>query len=86
MLLHWQCRYNALMACFQVVIENCFGEALQYWGLLQHRHNLQLSKQQVGKMFQLAMLLFNLHFLLYCNQTCCYFEGEAMLQTVTVKV
>ena len=59
-----QRRYNALMARFRVVIENCFGEAAQYWGMLQHRHNLRLGKQQVGKMFQLAMLLFNLHSLL----------------------
>ncbi len=77
-----QCAHGALPG---VAIENCFGEAVQYWGLLQHRHNLQLGKQQVGKMFWLAMLLFNLHSLFYGNQTCCYFEGEAMLHAVTVE-
>jgi hypothetical protein len=73
------------MARFRVVIENCFGEAVQYWGMLQHRHNLRLGKQQIGKMFPLAMLLFNLHSLLYGNQTCCYFESEALMQMVMVE-
>ncbi|EKX49862.1 hypothetical protein GUITHDRAFT_103287 [Guillardia theta CCMP2712] len=78
-------RYNALMGRFRIVIENCFGEATQYFGMLQHRHNLRLGSQQVGKLFPLAMFIFNIHTLFYGNQTTAYFEGEHMVLDVSVE-
>ncbi len=63
---HLQLSYNALMARFRIIIKQCFAET---WALLQHRHNLLLGSMQVGKMFSVAMFLFNLHSLLCCNIT-----------------
>jgi len=77
-------RYNALMSRFRIVIENAFGETTNYFNNLTHRHNLRLGSQQVGKMFPIAILLFNLHTILYGNQTAAYFETEDVLISMTV--
>ncbi len=61
--------HNAVMARFRIVIEQCFAETSKTWALLQHRHNLLLGSMQVGKMFLVAMVLFNLRSLLYGNIT-----------------
>ncbi len=34
-----QPRYKVLIACFHIVIKNCFPESSKCWALLQHRHN-----------------------------------------------
>ncbi len=52
-----ECRFNILMACFRIIIENVFAEAWNYWEALNHSHNLRLGSMAVGKLFPLAMIL-----------------------------
>jgi hypothetical protein len=78
-------RFNALMARFRIIIENVFAEAGNYWAALNHRHNLRLGSMAVGQMFPLAMILFNLHTILYGNQTSSRFDGDSMLLDVTLE-
>eukprot|EP00961_Rhodomonas_salina_P265307 3586361-Rhodomonas_salina.1 len=78
-------RFNALMSRYRVVVENIFGEAVKYFGILTHRHNMRLGSMQVGKVFPLAMLFYNLRSMFYGNQTSAYFETEKMLMDVTVE-
>ena len=78
-------RFNALMSRYRVVVENIFGEAVKSFGILTHRHNMRLGCMQVGKVFPLAMLFYNLHSMFYGNQTSAYFETKKMLVDVTVE-
>ena len=78
-------RFNELMARYRIVVEQIFGEATKYFGILTHRHNMRLGSMQVGKIFPLAMLFYNLRSLFYGNQTAAYFESDKVLRDITVE-
>ncbi len=65
------------------MIKDVFEKAHNYFNILTHCHNLCLGSQQVGKMFPLAMLSFNLHLMFYRNQTAAYFKNDHLLMQCT---
>jgi len=74
-------RFNSLMARFRVVIENLFAEIENQFAFLQHHQNKKLGLQDVGKLFPVAMFLFNARTLYYGSQTANYYglDGVADL-------
>jgi len=66
-------RFNSLMARFRVVIENLFAEIENQFAFLQHHQNKKLGLQDVGKLFPVAMFLFNARTLYYGSQTSNYY-------------
>jgi len=64
---------NSLMARFRVVIENLFAEIENQFAFLQHHQNKKLGLQDVGKLFPVAMFLFNARTLYYGSQTSNYY-------------
>ena len=80
----WQRRYNALMARFRIIVENVFAVCEHYWGILRDRKNLRLGNMAVGKIFPMAVLLYNLRTILYGNNIVSYM-GTTMLLPVSVR-
>ena len=80
----WERRYNALMARFRIIIENVFSVCDQYWGILRDRKNLRLGSMAVGKLFPLAVLLYNIRTILYGNNIVSYM-GEEVLMRVSLR-
>jgi hypothetical protein len=72
-------RFNALMARFRIVIEQLFAEVDASFAFLQMKQNKRLGRQDVGKMFPVAVLLHNVRTHFYGNQCAGYFGLDGCL-------
>ncbi len=66
--------FNRCMASYRICVEWGFGKMIKDWAFLDFYKNLKLKLQQVPTMYRVGVLLSNIRFCYYSNQTAIAFE------------